>query len=142
MYAIRSYYVLFQTFLLGLLISAFYYKRINTVHAKLSKLGDLLNRYSLLINLIENQNFQSSKLKDLKGQLHTNSKPASHILKSLSFISSQLDIRLNILMGAVLNGLFMWDLIVCHLLHQWNSKYGHKLPIWFATLYELSYNFV
>ena len=124
-------------FFVGLFISGSRLKNINRVHGEVASLGNYLDRYSNLIKHVEQTDYTSSYLKEVKEKLSTDGKKASVVMKQLAGHIKLFDQRLNMLLGVVLNGFFLWDLIVCVRLQQWYSKYGTQLNVWLQALHEL-----
>lgn len=124
-------------FLLGLTITAFNLKSINRVHGEVTSLGAYLNRYSALIQHVEETSFSSSYLNEVKSTLGADGKKASEVMGQLASLIKRLDQRLNMLLGVVINGFFLWDLIVCVGLQRWYHKNGVQLSTWLNTLHEL-----
>lgn len=129
--------ILLYVFLVGLMITGSVLQKINLVHNKVSALGRYLSRYSDLIAHVEAESFTSDYLKSLCNRLDTEGKTASMVVRDLGKIIQLFDQRLNMLMGAVLNGFFLWDLIICIRLQKWYKVNGHSLEIWMDTLCEM-----
>ncbi len=121
----------------GLTITGQYLRRINYVHNEVSALGRYLSRYSKLISHFEEKRFESAYLKNLKEDLKTNGYSASDIVKQLGKTIQLFDQRLNMLLGAILNGLFLWDLLICIRLKKWYSQHSNDLELWINTLSEV-----
>jgi len=83
---------LFQLGIIGINL-----RKINKHHTQTSKKYNLLNNYSLLINIIENEHFLSEKLLQLKKKLIFSDRSASTNLKNLAKIVDAFDNRINIL---------------------------------------------
>jgi len=124
-------------FFAGLGVTGQYFRRVNRVHSEVTSLGGYLNNYSLLIKLFENYKTDSEYLAGLQQQLTTNGKSASDTVKSLGKSIQFIDQRLNMLMGAILNGFFLWDLMACLTLQKWYKNYGSKLIVWIDALTEV-----
>ncbi len=124
-------------FFIGLGIVGMYLKHINRAHLQVSALGGYLYSYSKLIKLFEDSDFSSTDIIELKNRLTKDGKTASEIVQKLGKIIQFFDQRLNMLLGAVLNGFFLWDLIACIILKKWYDKHGDNLPKWIETLNEI-----
>ena len=61
-----------------------------------------------LFQKIENQSFNADLLKILQAKLSSGGKKSSVAIKELSQILSALDSRLNVIMGIILNSIFIW----------------------------------
>jgi len=124
-------------FLAGLGITAMHLAKINALHNKVSSLGDYIKRYSQLISLVEEMPFQSKILADLKKRMTYQDDLASLIVKKLGRLLNLFDQRLNMLLGVIFNGMFLWDLLICLGIRKWYSKYGNQLQQWFLVLEEI-----
>lgn len=97
----------------------------------------MLNQYSDLLLLIENEEFKSQYLIRQKNKLYKEEKSASQITYSLQKILNELDYRQNILVGFVLNSLFLWDIRCIYRLHKWQKNFGSQLKDWFDVIAEI-----
>ncbi|TAJ14026.1 hypothetical protein DMA11_06650 [Marinilabiliaceae bacterium JC017] len=128
--------VLVYFFLAGITISGKYLKRINQTHSQISSLGKFINNYSSLIALIEAQKFNSAELNQLQAKLSANQKSASHSINELGKLLHMFDQRLNILVGIILNGCFLWDLNVVKKVEKWMTDKGSNLAQWMDVIYQ------
>nr|WP_321454273.1 hypothetical protein [uncultured Carboxylicivirga sp.] len=124
-------------FIIGLGITGRFLKKVNQVHNDVSTLGRYLNNYSILIKLFEGYKTESNYLNNLKKKLETDGKLASETTHQLGKTIQYLDQRLNMLMGIVFNGFFLWDLLTCMALNKWYKKHGSRLLIWMDALAEV-----
>jgi DNA mismatch repair ATPase MutS len=63
--------------------------------------------------------------------------PASRSIKSLSAILTALDNRLNFVSWALLNGLFIWDILHMVRLESWQKKHSNDVQQWFEVTGEI-----
>ena len=96
----------------------------------------LLNQYVDMLSLIEKREFNSAWLVQQKSKLYNQGKPASQITSSLQKILNQLDYTQNILVGFVLDSIFLWDIRCVYQLHKWQKNYGGQLEEWFDVIAE------
>lgn len=118
------------------LIIGYFFKRINTIHAQLGKKTDLFLKYSTIIKLVEEENFTSDYLLNLKKNSAIIDHNASRIIKNLSKISSAFNQRLNMLAGLLLNLFLLWDLIQIMRLENWKKRHKKQLVKWFDVIAE------
>jgi len=128
---------LIYLFFIGLGISGIYFKRVTKVHKQLSRLGDVLSGYSRLINLVESETFHTSELKSLQNRLRGNESRASEIIHKLSRHINLLDQRLNMFLGPVLNGFFLWDIVVVRGLKKLLKSNEIDIGEWFGVVHEI-----
>ncbi len=100
--------------------------RTNQYQGSISKKHDLLQGYALLLDLIADTPFENEDLKTMQSGAAEGMKE----VKKLSKLISWFDQRLNMLLGVVLNGLFLFDFIMLHLLEQWKIKNRDKILEW------------
>ncbi len=127
---------LIYLFFLGLGISGVYFKKVTKVHKQLSRLGGVLSGYSRLINLVEREDFQASELRKLQDRL-SSEKSASVIIRQLGKYINLLDQRLNMFVGPVLNGFFLWDIVIVRSLKRWFETNNLHIGDWFSVLHEI-----
>ena len=119
------------------IIFILYSKTISKFHKQFESQSKLLNRYSEMLLKIETKSFSSDYLIQLKQKLTSNHKSASKITFELQKILGEFDYRQNILVGFVLNSIFLWDLRCISKLNDWQQRYGNELPHWFEVIAEM-----
>lgn len=118
-------------------IAGAYAMKINTRHMMVSRTSDTLVKYAKLLRLIENMEFDSTRFNELKSRISTGSHSTSTSIKKLSSILNALDNRLNFVSWAVLNGLFLWDILQMKRLEFWQKKYAGNIQNWFEVIAEI-----
>ncbi len=111
-------------------------KKINRKYRMLSKKSDLLKEYSGLLGLIEKEEFTSAKMAGLKDILKGKGGMPSEATKKLSVILDAFDARNNMLMGFILNFLFLWDILQVRRTENWQAAHREDLPRWLDVLAE------
>ena len=131
----RSYYLLaiFAQWFMFILYS----KTISKFHKQFENQAKLLNQYAELLRQIETMPFDSLKLNYLKQSLSGKGKTASTITTELHKILHEFDYRQNIIVGFVLNSVFLWDVRCLSKLYNWQQKYSEELPKWFKIIAEM-----
>jgi len=114
-----------------------YFKTILKFHQKFESQGKLLRRYAEMLTQIESFNFKSSYLLSLKEQLSHQRKTASTITSELQKILDQFDYSKNLLVGFVLDSIFLWDIGCLVKLSKWQQDYAGILPRWFEVIAEM-----
>jgi len=120
--------------LLGLAITGFYVKRTNELSSNVDKVKDTFRQYAILLDLIENETFQSNLLKQKQHQITSDTEKASAVFKKLSRALDALDNRNNIIGAVFGNGLFLTDIKNSYRIEQWISRYRHKVADWFEVV--------
>lgn len=118
-----------QLIIVGLNLS-----RTNEEQAQVGQKSRMLRKYGALLALIEKENFESELLSEYQGYLKAEKATASEALQELSDIAYQLDQRLNIFMGLILNGCLLWDIRQMIRLEKWRATYKPFLPAWFGQV--------
>jgi DNA mismatch repair ATPase MutS len=120
--------------LLGLGITGRFVKKINTLATNTSKIKDTFRQYSLLLNEIENETFNSELLISKQKQIQSEQKTASSIFKLFSQHIDALDNRNNIISAIFGNGLFLWDIKQTYNIEKWIETYKNTVKDWFEVV--------
>ncbi len=120
--------------LMGLTITAVYVKRINLLSSSVDKLKDTFRQYASVLNLIENENFNSELLQQKQKQIQSENEKASHIFKSLSKALDALDNRNNVFIAILGNGFFLTDIKHSYEIEHWIGTYRNKVNDWFEVV--------
>lgn len=114
-----------------------YSKTISKFNKQFDSQAKLLSQYADMLLQIETKNFKSDYLIHLKAELSVKGKTASVITAELQKILNQFDYRQNILVGFVLNSIFLWDIRCLSRLNNWQQSYAEDLPKWFEVIAEI-----
>ena len=128
-YNIPIFFVLLQ---LG--IVAWNLRSTNAVHNQVTRKFNLLTKYSVLLESIENEAFHSEPLASLRLKLSEGNLTASRAVRELAREVEKMDWRINMVAGVMLNGLLMWDLQCVLRLERWKNRYKGHLPLWFDAM--------
>jgi len=118
-------------------IVGFYLRRSNKIHNQITKKSKLLVKYATLLLEIESHKFKSDLLKNYRKSLFNNKRSASFYIKKLSKITNAFDVRLNMLVGTILNIFFLWDLLQIYRMESWQKKHKDNLNSWFEVIAEI-----
>ncbi|MBM77204.1 MAG: DNA mismatch repair protein MutS [Crocinitomicaceae bacterium] len=124
-------------FFIGLGFVGYYVKKTNDLVKKLSKFENGLKEYADLILLIENTNFESKKLNDVKLKISSEINSASVNTKKLFKIISQLNNRHNLIIGFLGNGFALWDLQYVYQFEKWLKNNLNNTVKWFEAVHEI-----
>lgn len=115
------------------------FQQVSKVHLQTTYAEKTLAHYARLIEHIEKEKFQSSKLAQLQASFFSENmsakKNASAYIDDLSKIISQLNVRYNPF-AITLNLSMMWDLKYVLQLERWKRDLKDNLPQWFEALAE------
>lgn len=123
-------------FLLQLWVIGSKLKKTNRIHNQLSRKLNTVEKYSALIDMIETEDFEAETLKRLKNELTSGNIRASIIINKLKKIVNTLDARLNMIVGIVLNGIFLFDINVMIRLENWKKIHKTDFLKWIDIIGE------
>ena len=132
-----SNFILILIYLIPLTLVGRKLKIINEQHTKISKYLGILKQNQKLTQFIENEEFDSKKLNELKSKLISENKNASEEIKTLANITQQLDNRSNPIFAFIMNALLLWDLIYIFRLKKWLKSNDSKIEDWFEAVFEM-----
>ncbi|MET3026902.1 DNA mismatch repair protein [Flavobacterium sp. UW10123] len=124
-------------FIANLIVLGRAVKRIQSEIAKADNVANIIKQYSLLIEKIENESFQSKKLIHLQKQLNFKNAKASQHLKQLSELFSRMDTINNFVTATLFNGTFLFNLHVLRALLKWKEDYASEMNHWIAIIGEI-----
>ncbi|MDV7186258.1 DNA mismatch repair protein MutS [Lutibacter sp. TH_r2] len=131
---IASEKLLLVWFLLGLVVSGFYLKKVNDLYANACNAKDTFKQYHKLLSEIETATFSSIILKEKQAAIKTETEKASLIFQKYSKLLDALDQRNNILIAIAGNGLFLRDLKIASKIENWIATYNSKVEEWFKVI--------
>lgn len=111
-------------------------KIIQTFYDLFGSQSKLLAKYKELLILIEDKDFNSALLNELKSKLYSEDHQASLLIRKLQQIMARFEYRQNLIVGFILNALLLWDLRCCLQLFQWQGKYKDSINQWFDVIAE------
>jgi hypothetical protein len=123
-------------FIANLMVLGRSFKRIQSEIAKADNVDKIIKQYSLLVQKIETETFQSKRLIDLQKQLIFRNVTASTHLKDLSELFSRMDTINNLVTAIVFNGTFLFNLHVLKALLKWKDNYSTELEKWITIIGE------
>jgi len=110
----------------NLLILSPFLLRTQQYQAVISRKNELLNGYAQLLKIIAAVSF---KHPELQGN-GLKAKKGMHEVARLSSLMHFFDQRLNMLLGSLLNGFFLFDFIMLHLLERWKRRNRLEILEW------------
>lgn len=127
------------SFILNLLLVFSQYKTIKNEYAQLSGISKSLTAYSELLEIIEEENFNSELLQNLKIKVGNNGQKASSALKELAKILNGFDQLNNVVALFVTNGLYHFHLHSLRRLFVWKAKNGNGIFDWLEAIAEFDF---
>ncbi len=143
---VAAYFITSKTILLSYLTYIFIanlivlgrsMKRIQSEIAKADNIDKIIKQYSLLIEKIERESFQSKRLIHLQEQLNFKNAKASQHLKQLSELFSRMDTISNFVTAILFNGTFLFNLHVLRALLKWKEDYASEMNHWISIIGEI-----
>ena len=120
--------------ILGLGITGIYLKKVNSLAHNTERTKDTFKQYSLLLDQIENRNFDSELLKTQQEKIRSNDIKASTIFTKFTKALDALDNRNNLISAIFGNGYLLWDIKQSYHVEQWIKEYAHKVEEWFDVV--------
>jgi len=120
-------------YLPAVLILRRYTERVNATHNKTAHAEKALSHYARLIQQIERQEFEAALLSELHARFKEPGKEASLMIRRLSYIIRQLNVRYNFF-AILVNILGLWELQYVYRLEKWKEGMQQRLPDWFEAL--------
>jgi len=111
-------------------------RKINRQHNVMTKKYHLFSRYSKLFRLIEDEGFSSEKIEFLKKKLISGNAKTSVNIRLFARLIDNFDRRLNMIMGVILNGLFLWDIQCIIRLERWRNLHRENVAEWLEVIAE------
>jgi hypothetical protein len=106
-------------------------------HDLLGRSAKTLEKHAGLISLVENHRFSGELLCSLQQQLAVKDKTASRVLKKLFKLLERFDFRLNLIVGTLVNILFLFDFHMLVALEKWKTSHKTDVPEWFDAIARL-----
>ncbi len=123
-------------FIFNLIVLGRSLKQIQSEIAKADNIDKTIKQYSLLVQKIELEKFESKKLIELQKQLVSKNASASSHLKQLSELFSRMETINNFVTATLFNGSFLFNLHVLKALLKWKDNYAHELEKWINIIGE------
>ncbi len=120
--------------LINFFISGFFTKQVNQVYAGFSRSSSQLTSFASVLNWIETQPWKSNYLQKLVASCSSDGQKAHLQIASLAKILQQFDYRLNMIVGAILNFLLLWDLRCTIHLSDWHETASENVTDSFEVI--------
>ncbi|MEG0671407.1 DNA mismatch repair protein MutS [Clostridium sp.] len=111
--------------------------KVNSILESINYFKVTLEEYANILKLIERQEFNSNKLKNIKDRLFNGKQSSINAIKELTKISERINIRNNGIFYIALNTLFLWDYQCIFSIEGWKQKYGDKIESWLSDIGEI-----
>jgi len=119
-------------FINGGILSPFMVKN-NRYHEQISRKAELMDRYASLLQLIAKEDLDVQ----IWGEEKKLAMQGAKEIKGLSKLLGLFDQRLNMVIGILLNALFLFDIHLVFLLEDWKKKHSDALMQWVEVTGEM-----
>ena len=126
--------LLMYWFIVGLIITGYFFKQISLLSNQLGAVQDSFRQYELLIGIIEKTNFKSDLLKQQQSILITNANSTSGIIKKFAKALDALEQRNNLLVSIAGNGFLLLDIYNAYRVEKWIFEYKDSVEKWFDVV--------
>jgi len=123
-------------FVLNLGVLGNFTKRIQIEIAQSDNINKIITQYSLLVQKIENESFQSEKLIALQQKLYFQNQKASVHLQHLAELFSKMESIGNLVTAILFNGTFLFNLHVLKSMITWKKQHAIVLEEWLEVIGE------
>lgn len=126
-------------FVFHILLTMAYGGRVSQVAAGVGRMGALLGRFGKVFERIEYRTWQADLVKNslLAKGANDNEVPLSQRIGELGALIDKLDYRLNVFVGAFLNGVFLWDFKQVFAISDWRKNHRYRMEQLFDDLARL-----
>jgi hypothetical protein len=132
-----DYFQLTSTlFTLNLLIAFSLVKKIKKELISSDQIPSILSHYGHMLNMIENEKYNSSKLKAIQSQLIL-AQPVSESIKRLSVLYSNVQSVQNLMGAIIMNGVFLYHVSQLIKLLEWKNQHGPSIQAWIKIIGEV-----
>lgn len=111
--------------------------KVNSILKSVDYLKYNLDTYVNILKLIEKQEFNSERLKDIRTRLFDKKDSSIIAIKELDRILERINLRYNGVLYILLNAILLWDFQCAFSLENWKEKYGHKISEWLGAIGEI-----
>ncbi|NQZ76326.1 MAG: DNA mismatch repair protein [Ekhidna sp.] len=123
--------------LLNLVILGLHYKELRYELLTSTETEKVLKQYALLLKSIEDQAFQSRKLKGLQATLKQEQENASKAIQQLSALFERLEHLTNIFAGPILNGILLYHVHILRGIKNWRQNHARHVKQWLDVIGEM-----
>ncbi len=123
-------------FIINLGFMSVCFKRIKHEIADTTEIHEIIYNYSLIIDKIENENFESSKLKQLQQKLILEGQSAGKQIRVLSDLLSRMDTVNNLFVMILFNGAFLFHIHTLKALLNWKRQHAEDVKNWLDIIGE------
>lgn len=124
-------------FLSQLLLGMWFSKKLSSSSIQADLLKKEFHEYTVILQLIFKQEFKSAKILEIKKHLFGKKQNSLKAFQQLARIINLADQRSSPILYILVNGFFLFDLVLLKRLHKWHKMYGKILNTWIDNIAEL-----
>ena len=129
-----SGYVTAGWFILGLVISGLFHKKVNNLSSHTSRMQSTFEQYYKLILEIENEDFSTQILSEKRNAIIQSKTKTSTVLKQFSRYLDVLGQGDIMIFGTIINGFTLRNLRQCYNIEKWIKTHKESVPAWFEVI--------
>ena len=137
LFNIVTWHYFSATFSINLICSLLFFRTLSTTNVNAEMLHKEFAAYLNVLKDINNANFKSNALKDLKHELFGKGTNSLDAFKELSKILNMFDQRGNAIIYLLLNGTILFDIILVKKMMSWSKKHLSHIQHWLDCIAEL-----
>lgn len=126
--------VLLYWLVFGIILTGIFSKNIMHLGTSTGKIQSTFEQYNQLLKRIEDTDFSSALLRAKKGQILSQGKKTSSVLREFSKLLSGLDQNNNLIYLIFGNGFFLRGLATCFKIEKWIAAHGASVEGWFDVI--------
>ncbi len=124
-------------YILSFIVSESKAKQVNALQNMAGDKVKTLQAYARLIKCVEEEDFQSARLKELQAIFLNGKSKASAQFKYFAQLTNELEQRSNLLVHVLFNPLMLWDIRKTIRLEEWKKERSEELVQWIEVLGEI-----
>jgi hypothetical protein len=109
-------------------------KKVQHITELFEKKTDVLRKYSTLFKIIEDENFVSAELEELKAPLKLSGNTASKAINQLKYYYDCLGLAFSYPILFFFNPVLMWNVKYAIKIEKWIDEHGKQIEEWFSAL--------
>lgn len=115
-------------------ITVLFLKKHSTAFSDITARSGRIASGESMLAMLRDRDFSESPFGKKLDAAHLDESEAA--LRELQKIIGAIDSRGNVIVGIVLNLLLFWDFQCAYRLRDWQSRYGHRMPVWIGLTRE------
>ncbi len=136
-FAIKSYDPVLLVSFINLVVNRNLRKRLDTSISSTEAATDDLDLLALVLRIIEKENFENDRLRDLQISLTSGVISASAAIRRLDRVTRALEHRRNLIIRAFVDPFLFYTVLCALQAESWRNKFGAMIHLWLAAVGEM-----